>query len=480
MCASGAVPRGESASRAGADATTNENSPVASRAGAEATTNENSPVASRRPKVLVLTGPTAVGKTATSIALAKALDGEIISADSVQVYRGLDVGTAKVTAAEMDGVPHHCIDILDVSEEFSAGMFHGMAEALIEEILGRGKTPIVVGGTGLYLRWLTQGRPNTPVATPESEAVVKRALRALFEREGAADDDDDDDRPNGDLDGDGDGDGDGDDTNDSDENGRRWDLAVGLVASLGDAETAERLRVQERMNWYRMHRVLDILMQCPGKTLKELDRQQEGAAYDFRCWFLVRDRVELYRRIDYRVELMMTEGMLTETYDQLQDYIGVEDDDQMTCASRSIGYRDILRFLWERAKPGGGGAESVTADDVLHLTSLTQASTRQYSHRQMKWFRGEPAFRWLLVDDGEDALRAVTRTILDQFDAPQPSSEPDPLKAHRMTKEEERGMRRYATEMRVLKEGSEALERCAEELARLVGRVRDDRSRNEK
>ena len=121
----------------------------------------------------------------------------------------------------------------------------------------------------------------------------------------------------------------------------------------------------------------------------------------------------------------------------------------------------------------------VTADDVLHLTSLTQASTRQYSHRQMKWFRGEPAFRWLLVDDGEDALRAVTRTILDQFDAPQPSSEPDPLKAHRMTKEEERGMRRYATEMRVLKEGSEALERCAEELARLVGRVRDDRA-NEK
>ena len=429
--------------------------------------------------MLVLTGPTAVGKTAASIALAKALDGEIISADSVQVYRGLDVGTAKVTAAEMDGVPHHCIDILDVSEEFSAGMFHGMAEALIEEILGRGKTPIVVGGTGLYLRWLTQGRPNTPVATPESEAVVKRALRALFEREGAADDDDD--RPNGhlDLDLDGDGDGDGDDTNDSDENGRRWDLAVGLVASLGDAETAERLRVQERMNWYRMHRVLDILMQCPGKTLKELDRQQEGAAYDFRCWFLVRDRVELYRRIDYRVELMMTGGMLTETYDQLQDYIGVEDDDQMTCASRSIGYRDILRFLWERAKPGGGGAESVTADDVLHLTSLTQASTRQYSHRQMKWFRGEPAFRWLLVDDGEDALRAVTRTILDQFDAPQPSSEPDPLKAHRMTKEEERGMRRYATEMRVLKEGSEALERCAEELARLVGRVRDDRARNE-
>lgn len=427
------------------------------------------------PKVLVLTGPTAVGKTATSISLAKALNGEIISADSVQVYRGLDIGTAKVTEEEMDGVPHHCIDILDVHDEFSAGMFHGMAERLIEDVLGRGKTPIVCGGTGLYLRWLVQGRPNTPMATPESERAVKRRLMELFVAEG--------------LTTSAETMGTTTETSSSENDNkneieRKWDVAVELVASLGDEETAERLRVQERMNWYRMHRVLDILMQCPGKTLRELDRQQnEDPKYDFRCFFLVRDRVELYRRIDYRVELMVSQGLLTETYEQLHDFLGVEDDDQMTCASRSIGYRDILKFLWERAQPDGGGPESVGEEDVLMLTKLTQASTRQYSHRQMKWFRSEAGFRWLLVSDEKDAgekenveregsLVRLTNTILEQFHAPRPSTDPDPLKEHRMSRDEERLMRQYSTEMRVLTDGSPALGTAVAELKRLIQSVR--------
>jgi len=108
-------------------------------------------IATDTAKVLVLTGPTAVGKTATSIQIAKMLGGEIISADSVQVYRGLDIGSAKITHEEMDGVVHHCIDILDPREDFSAGVFHSIATETIQDIVRRGKTPIVVGGTGFYL-----------------------------------------------------------------------------------------------------------------------------------------------------------------------------------------------------------------------------------------------------------------------------------------------------------------------------------------
>lgn len=424
--------------------------------------------ASCRRSVLVLTGPTAVGKTATSIAIATALDGEIISADSVQVYRGLDVGSAKIRREEMAGIAHHLIDILDPEEEFSAGVFHTLATELIADIIRRGKTPIVVGGTGFYLRWLVSGRPNTPVSTKESEAWAREALEGVWE--------------------------------DGMDEGARWDAGVALVRRLGDGETADRLDVQERNNWYRMGRVVDILLQRPGKTLRDLDRGGEdreggeggeGGDFDFRCFFLVRERMELYRRVDHRVELMLGNKLVTETYERLRKFIRTEgasdqeNQDNQTCASRSIGYRQVLEALsrWissvDTGVDGGRASEqhggAVTEDDIIQLAKDIQSASRQYCHKQMQWFRKEPAFRWLLVDDEHgDATDGAARTIIEMFNAPEPPTEPDALKAHRMTKEEERRMRAYVPELRVLRPGSEALRGVVDEANRVVSLARAD------
>ena len=406
-------------------------------------------------KVLVLTGPTAVGKTATSIAIAKALDGEIISADSVQVYRGLDVGSAKITREEMAGIVHHLIDILDPSEEFSAGRFHRLATELIEDIIRRGKTPIVVGGTGFYLRWLVSGRPNTPMSTKESEARMRAALEGGWE--------------------------------DGMDEVARWDAGVALVRRLGDDETADRLDVQERNNWYRMGRVVDILLQRPGKTLKELDRPSgavmEGSDVDFRCFFLVRERVELYRRVDHRVELMMGSGLVTETYERLQQFIGTREESDQTCASRAIGYRQVLEALsrWtlseeDRERDGELDGGLVTEEDILQLTKEIQSASRQYSHKQMQWFRKEPSFRWLLLEeahgDATSSTDRAARTIVDMFNAPEPPTDPDALKDHRITREEERRLRTYMTELRVLTRQSDALKNVVDEANKVVSAAR--------
>ena len=149
------------------------------------------------PKVLVA-GPTAVGKTSLSLRMASALNGEIVSADSVQVFEGLDVGASKLPVNERNGIPHHLLDVADPSKEFGAGEFYEHALEAIDGIVSRGKTPIVVGGTGMYLRWLIDGKPSTPPSEPEAAARAKEAVRAAAEREmsrlkkSGADGDDDD------------------------------------------------------------------------------------------------------------------------------------------------------------------------------------------------------------------------------------------------------------------------------------------------
>lgn len=295
-------------------------------------------------KVLVLTGATAVGKTATSIQLAKELNGEIISADSVQVYRGLDIGSDKIRKEEMEGIPHHVIDILDPTEEFSAGHFYALAMDAIEDILGRNKTPIVVGGTGFYLRWLVSGKPSTPTATKESEAKAREALEACFEKVQV-----------------------GEDALTVEE---KWKAGVELVRSLGDSDTADRLLHQEVNNWYRMNRVVDILLQAPGKTLSELDRD-DGATpkYDFRCFFLVRPRIQLYRRIDERVEVMLAHGLITETAEKLCP-VAVPDSN---CATRAIGYRQTMLFLDTWAARGG---EDLAEKDIVRESSGVMTAER--------------------------------------------------------------------------------------------------------
>jgi tRNA A37 N6-isopentenylltransferase MiaA len=130
-------------------------------------------------KIVIITGPTAVGKSKLGVALAKQINGEVISADSVQVYNKLDIGSDKITMEDRQGVPHHLIDILEPAEEFSAGDFYSAARASAAEIISRGKVPIVLGGTGFYLRWFMFGKASTPASNPETGEKVQQLLQQV-------------------------------------------------------------------------------------------------------------------------------------------------------------------------------------------------------------------------------------------------------------------------------------------------------------
>eukprot|EP00899_Mesostigma_viride_P005982 jgi/Mesvir1/15385/Mv06576-RA.2 len=200
-------------------------------------------------KVIVIAGPTAVGKTSLSLALAKQLGGEIISADSVQVYQGMDVGSAKLPLAEREGIPHHLIDVLPPTADFSAGDFFNLARAATADVLSRGKVPIVVGGTGFYLRWYVQGKPATPRSSPAVTAAAAAALDAAMASVDpilAAD-------PESDA---------------------LWQAAVGVLAAAGDPGTASRL---SRNDMYRLRRALEIVMET-GKPVGSFT--QDGQVLD--------------------------------------------------------------------------------------------------------------------------------------------------------------------------------------------------------
>ncbi|PRW59253.1 tRNA dimethylallyltransferase 9 [Chlorella sorokiniana] len=403
-------------------------------AAAAAAPKDASPSSSARPKVLILTGPTAVGKTKASLALAEALGGEIISADSVQVYRRLDIGSDKIRPEEQRGIPHHLIDVLDPEAEFSAGDFFTLARSAAEDILRRGRTPIVVGGTGFYLRWFIHGKPATPGATPASEAAAHERLEQAYAEAAAAAG-----KAAADL-----------------APEERWAAGCALIDALGDAASAERLR-GERNNQYRLLRVVDILLQTGGRTLAELDLDaQRPTDYDCRCFFLHRPRAELYRRIDGRVEEMMAGGLLTECQEVLLD-AGIAPNSN--CASRAIGYRQAGEALqrWH-ADP-----ESLTEQSVIQAVQAVQAASRQLCHKQMTWFRDEELFRWIDATQGEEAVLAE---MLQRWAAPQ--HEGGCGDSGRLTKEQEREMRRYVTKLRLYYKGSPEMQKTLEEARQLV------------
>lgn len=384
-------------------------------------------------RVLVITGPTAVGKTAASLRIAKMLQGEIISADSVQVYKGLDIGSAKITKDEMDGVPHHCIDILDPKDEFSAGLFHKIAMETIESIVARGKTPIVVGGTGFYLKWLVSGRPSTPASTKESEHVVQERLAACFEDKARAMG-----RASGDM----------------LTPEEQWEVGVDLVRKLGDEETADRLLHQEVNNWYRMNRVVDILLQAPGKTLADLDAQDGGSpVYDFRCCYVTRNRVELYRRIDERVEIMLSDGLIKETVEKVS-HVPCDSN----CATRAIGYRQTLQFLQRMRTRACQDNGMICGDDIIQLAKEIQSASRKLCHRQMHWFRKEDAFHWIDASTGDPV-----GAILQIWDGDDDEDSDISLKKAGLTKEEEYALKTYQTVMTRLTPGSAELDKVVQE-----------------
>ena len=376
---------------------------AASSADAAAPASDSPPASpSPVPRVLILAGPTAVGKTSLSLAVAKALDGEIVSADSVQVFRGLDVGSSKLPLRERRGVRHHLIDVADPSEELGAGDFCRLAWAAIDDIASRGKTPVVVGGTGFYLRWLVEGAPAVPPSRPESFADaarrVEEAVRAATTTEGSENSPEDLREGSEES-----------DTTDP----RGWLAATALLRAAGDPETADALAAND---WYRLRRALEIVTVTGGVPKGAFRDTPRRPPYDFRGVVLTLPRVELYRRIDARSEAMIRDGVLDEAAAMLER--GVTADSAP--AARAIGYRQAIAFLVRRVslKRGEEGEERppydgrVTHAELAAFVEETRSATRAFAKRQLTWFRGEPPGRYAWLDASkasseEELVRAV-------------------------------------------------------------------------
>ena len=290
----------------------------------------------KKPKIVIILGPTAVGKTGLALELASAFDGEIISADSMQVYRHLDIGTSKPTREERERVPHHLIDIVDPDGEFSAALFSRQAGGIIGDLHGR-RTVIVAGGTGLYIRALTGGI----IEGPGPDEGLRKSFRERLESED------------------------------------RETLYARLEAR--DPEAAGRIHPRDGV---RIIRALEIA-ELAGEPISEKQRRHgfRQVRYEFLKVGLYRDRGELYHRIDSRASQMIEAGLVEET-----EKIICMGYDENVKPLQSLGYKYIIRYI----------RKELTLEEAL---KLMQRDTRHYARRQMTWFRGEGDIEWFHPDE---------------------------------------------------------------------------------
>lgn len=387
---------------------------------------EDTDVRGRKGRVVIIAGPTGVGKSRLALALAKRLRGEIISADSVQVYRTLDVGSAKTPVDEREGIPHHLIDIVDPSQDYTAGYFYDDARAATELVLTKGSVPIVVGGTGMYLRWYMTGKVGAPKATKEVFVAVEEEVDRLIKEGGG------------------------------------WDDALRMLADAGDLTTGPSLA---RNDWYRLRRALEIIKTSgqPRSAFSKLrncdpDAATEGASwdYDFHCYFLYQPRSELYQKVDLRCEQMAQEGLLDEASSLLDS--GLQPNSNS--ASRSIGYQLAMEFLMECRQVEGAATE----ERFFLFLEEFQRHSRNYVKRQLTWFRNkgqsEQMFNWI---DATQPLEVMVDALAKEYERPNEVVS-DVLKAASVvTKEssykEENLLKRYRTQNRIFTSNSEALKR---------------------
>ena len=286
-------------------------------------------------KVIVVAGPTASGKTAMGIALAQEYGGEIVSADSMQVYRGMDIGTAKATAEERAAAVHHMLDVAEPEENYSVSLYVTQAQKVCEDIIARGKIPIIVGGTGLYIDSLLRGSDFAPVA--EDEALRLR-LSAEYEAMGPE--------------------------------------AMHRRLAEIDPERAAKLAPTDKR---RIVRAIEIFM-LSGKTATEHDRDTQARPPRFDAAFMVMnyaDRAKLYERIDRRVDIMVEEGL----FDEVQGLLdrGVPAD---CTAMQAIGYKEA--------------ALALRGEISRHeAAQLIKQGSRRYAKRQLTWFRRREGAFWI-------------------------------------------------------------------------------------
>lgn len=294
-----------------------------------------------RKPLVILTGPTAAGKTALSIGLAKRINGAIISADSMQVYRHMDIGSAKVTPEEMDGVPHYLIDVLEPEQEFSVHTFKQMAQEALSDIYKKGMIPIVVGGTGFYIQALLYDIQFT-------ENDEDDGYRTWLEQQAAV-------------------------------KGADW-LHEELLKV--DPEAAEQIHAN---NMKRTIRALEYFHQT-GQKISEHNatERQRTSPYTHVYFVLNRDRAELYRRIDQRVDKMLKAGLIDEVK-HLKE-MGYTRD---MVAMQGLGYKEILDYL----------SGEITLEEAVYRI---KRDTRHFAKRQLTWFRRERNVTWVTLDNREE------------------------------------------------------------------------------
>ncbi len=288
--------------------------------------------------LVVLTGPTAVGKTELSISLAKKINGEIISADSMQVYTKMDIGTAKITKEEMDGVKHYLIDVLDPGEDFNVVLFQKMAKEAIAEIYAKGKIPIVVGGTGFYIQALLN---DINFDENEASTEYREQLEALVKEKGV-------------------------------------DFLHDMLREV-DEKSAEAIH---KNNFKRVIRALEFYHQT-GKKMSEHNEEEskKESAYNSAYFVLNNDREVLYDRINKRIDIMVNDGLLEEVKRLKEE--GYTRD---LVSMQGLGYKEILMYL----------DGEITLDEAIYIL---KRDTRHFAKRQLTWFRREKEV--IMVDKRE-------------------------------------------------------------------------------
>lgn len=295
----------------------------------------------------VIGGPTGVGKTSISIKLAKQINGEIISADSMQIYKCMDIGTAKVTEAEAEGVKHHLIDIREINEEYSVAEFSQDAREIIKDIISRGKHPIIVGGTGLYLNSLIYGI--------NFEENIDLEFRNKLEKE---------------IEG----------------NPKKLEELYSKLKEI-DIETAEKI---SSIDSRRIIRALEIF-ETTGKTKSIVEKENREKLDDlkFQLFVLNMDRDDLYHRINVRVDKMLEEGLLEEVKN-------LEGKFSKTSA-QAIGYKEVVSYLQNEI-------------DYKEMVEIIKQRSRNYAKRQFTWFRKNNAI-WLNAKNQEESLKTIIENI---------------------------------------------------------------------
>ncbi len=305
--------------------------------------------------ILCIPGPTASGKTALAVELAKEFHGEVVSCDSMQVYRRMDIGTAKPSLEERQGIVHHMIDVVDPHEEFSVSKYCAMADSAIEDILSRGKTVILAGGTGLYMDSLIKGNDFAPFPAT--------GIREKLEAQAAE---------------------------------------VGMDAMLAELRRVDPESAARLCDLRRIIRALEVYYET-GETITEHNRRTQAIPPKYQPLWLGLDfaeRSELYRRIDLRVDIMLEMGLIKEIEELLSSGIPAK-----CTAMQAIGYKEFVAAL------EGRGTIAQAAEEV-------KKSSRHYAKRQLTWFRRNKNIHWLTRKSGQGAEEILhqARQLIRDFD----------------------------------------------------------------